>query len=186
MMPPDIALSILLLLLTPGPTNTLMMLSGADRGLRASIRLIPVELAAYLCTVVPLTLLAHAASPMLAAMRPAIAIVAGLWVLWLALRLWTAAPTQGNAPFVSASRLFVTTLLNPKALIFGLVLLPATAPMQGLALFAALVVVVALVWIAIGQRLPLAAGSGLGLMRRAAACWLAVLSLGLLAKGFGA
>lgn len=182
----DIAIAILLLLLTPGPTNTLMMLSGADRGFRASLRLIPVELLAYLCTVGPLTLLAHAASPWLETLRPAIAIVAGLWVLSLALRLWTAAPQQGDRPLVTASRLFVTTLLNPKALIFGLVLLPAAAPAEGFALFAALVVIVALAWIWLGQRLPAAAGTGLALMRRAAACWLAVLSLGLLAKGFGA
>ncbi|MBC2835484.1 hypothetical protein [Paragemmobacter straminiformis] len=183
---PEIALAILLLLLTPGPTNTLMMLSGADRGLRASLPLIPVELAAYLCTVVPLTLLAHAASPWLGALRPAIAIIAGLWVLSLAIRLWHVSPHQGDRPLVSPARVFVTTLLNPKALIFGLVLLPATAPAQGFALFTALVVLVAVAWVWIGQRLPSAAGTGLALMRRAAACWLGLLSLGLLAKGFGA
>ena len=68
---------------TVSVNRALMVLSGADRGFRASLRLIPVELLAYLCTVVPLTLLAHAASPWLETLRPAIAIVAGLWVLSL-------------------------------------------------------------------------------------------------------
>lgn len=183
---PELVFAILLLLLTPGPTNTLVMLAAAEQGLRGSLRLLPVELAAYLITVVPMTLIAHAASDELAALRPAIAIVAGLWVLWLAVRLWTANVQAGEQMLVTPARLFVTTLLNPKALIFGLVLLPSAAPAQGFALFAVLVIGVALVWACIGCRLPDVAANGLSLMRRAAACWLAVLSLGLLAKGFGA
>lgn len=183
---PELALAILLLLLTPGPTNTLVMLAGGERGLRATLPLIPVELLAYLATVVPLTLIAHAASEGLAALRPVIAIVAGLWVLSLAFRLWTA-PAKGTGQvLVTPARLFLTTLLNPKALIFGLVLLPSAAPAAGFALFSVLVVAVALFWACIGCRLPDFAANGLSLMRRAAACWLAVLSLGLLAKGFGA
>lgn len=36
--------ALLLLLLTPGPTNTLMMLAGYERGWRSSLRLIGAEL----------------------------------------------------------------------------------------------------------------------------------------------
>src|SRR5574343_431988 len=183
---PELALAILLLLLTPGPTNTLMMLSAAERGMSASLRLIPVELAAYLSTVVPLALFSHAAAAQMAALRPAVAILAGLWVLSLAVRLWNPPKRGAGETSVTPARLFVTTLLNPKALIFGLVLLPSAAPVQGFAVFSALVVVVALVWAGIGYRLPDVAANGLTLMRRGAACWHAVLSIGLLAKGFGA
>lgn len=186
----ELALAILALLLTPGPTNTLMLLSGADRGLRASLPLVPVELAAYLCAVTPLVVLAQAAAPQMAALRPAIALVAGLWVLTLALRLWRKpAQTDGgrDASLVTPHRIFITTLLNPKALIIGLVLLPGSALLPGLASFAALVVAVAILWIALGMRLPRAQGAGLpDLVRRAAACWLAVLSMGILANGFTA
>lgn len=182
---PELVLALLVLLLTPGPTNTLMLLSGADRGFRATLRLIPLELCAYLCVVVPLFLLAELAAPLLDTLRPAIAALAGLWVLLLALRLWRSPVRTGNSPLVTGRQVATTTLLNPKALIFGLVLLPGTPPVTGVAIFAALVVLVALVWTALGSHSPLRQSAGLPVsLRRAAACWLAILSIGIMAKGF--
>lgn len=182
---PELALAILILLLTPGPTNTLMLLSGADRGFRATLRLIPLELCAYLCTVVPLVLMAQSAAPMLDTLRPAIATLAGLWVFLLAFRLWSSPVKTGNSPLVTGRQVATTTLLNPKALIFGLVLLPGTPPATGLSVFAVLVVLVAIVWTALGSHSPLRHGAGLPVaLRRAAACWLAILSVGIMAKGF--
>lgn len=183
---PDLALAILALLLTPGPTNTLIFLSGAERGLARTLRLIPVELGAYLASVLPLLALAHLAAPQMAALRPAIALAAGLWVLTLALRLWQRPAAGQTAPAVTAGRLFVTTLLNPKGLIFGLVLLPHAPPVQSVPLFAALVIAVAVVWAALGRALPHGSGRLLPLLRRAVACWLAVLSVGIVAGGFSA
>ncbi|AWB48546.1 hypothetical protein HYN69_08500 [Gemmobacter aquarius] len=179
-------LALLGLLLTPGPTNTLMLLAGSDRGFRATLRLIPVELAAYLLTVTPLLLLAGAAAPHLAAMRPAIALVAGVWVLLLALTLWRG-PAEGHGVTVVTPRhLFVTTLLNPKALIFGLVLLPGAPPVTGLTVFALLVVGTALLWAGLGAVLPRTRAASPIAFRRAAACWLALVSFGILANGFSA
>ena len=37
----ELAIAVLLLLLTPGPTNTLILLAGAERGLGGAARLIP-------------------------------------------------------------------------------------------------------------------------------------------------
>ncbi|MFY8099268.1 MAG: hypothetical protein ACOVOA_04835, partial [Allorhizobium sp.] len=83
------ALAVLLLLLTPGPTNTLLAVSGAARGLKASLPLIGAELGGYLTTIVPLVFLA---APLLAD-QPVAAVViklaSTLWVLLLAARLWT-------------------------------------------------------------------------------------------------
>ena len=181
----ELAFACLALLLTPGPTNTLILLSAADRGFSATLRLVPVELLAYLCTIVPLLLLAQAAAPHIATLRPLIAAVAGLWVLFLALRLWRGPAQTADRPLVNAHNLFLTTLLNPKALIFGLVLLPETDMSLGIPLFSALVVLVALVWAALGCRLPHVRGNGPALfLRRAAACWLGLLSIGLFANGF--
>ncbi len=180
---PELALAILALLVTPGPTNTLMLLSGADRGFRATLRLVPLELAAYLCTVVPLLLLAQLAAPTLAMLRPAIAVVAGLWVLVLALRLWRTPDPAFDGPAVTARAIAVTTLLNPKAMIFGIVLLPQAPATVAVPLFCTLVVLTALVWAALGSHSPLRHGAGLPpALRRAAACWLGFVSLGLLAK----
>lgn len=64
-----------------------------------------------------------------------------------------------------------STLLNPKALIFGLVLLPDTAPVTGLAAFCLLVIGVALLWAGLGAGVPRATGSTVTrAFRRASAC----------------
>jgi len=46
------------LLLTSGPTNTLMGLAGASVGFGRALRLVPVEIGAYLLTTLPLALTA--------------------------------------------------------------------------------------------------------------------------------
>jgi threonine/homoserine/homoserine lactone efflux protein len=180
--------AILALLLTPGPTNTLLLVSGADRGFRASLRLIPAEVVAYVLLVLPLALLAQVLHDQIAALRPVIAVAAGAWVLWLAWGLWSVPMRAGPVSLVSARRVFVTTLLNPKGLIFGLVLLPAAPSLLlGTGLFVGLIVLVAMIWAAAGAVLPRKAGGALPpVLRRAAACWLAVLSVGIVAGGFSA
>ena len=113
---------------------------------------------------------------------------AAVWVLWLAWGLWSVPQRMGDLPLVSRHKVFVTTLLNPKGLIFGLVLMPAAASLPlGLALFAGLIVLVAATWAAAGAVLPVRAGGAFPpVLRRAAACWLAVLSVGIFAGGFSA
>jgi threonine/homoserine/homoserine lactone efflux protein len=148
---PDLIMALSVLLLTPGPTNTLMALAGAERGARAAAGLIPVELCAYLCVVVPL---ASAGAGLMAAvpgLLPLVTAAAALWVLWLAVRMWRSViPQQIAVATVTARRVFVTTLLNPKALIIGLVLLPGSALPLRAAVFAALVCCAALAWICLG------------------------------------
>ena len=185
----QLTLALLALLLTPGPTNTLMLLAGGEGGLRRVIRLLPVELAAYLAVILPLALLATGLAEHLAGLRPAIAVLAGLWVFYLAIRLWRPEPAATQTGSVTALRLGLTTLLNPKALIMGLVLLPA-AGLSGatVVLLILCIASVALLWGGAGALLRgrAAQTSALPLVRRAAAVWLAGLSLMLLAGGIGA
>ena len=100
-------------------------------------------------------------------------------------------PGPGSAGrSVGARALFVTTALNPKALIFGLVLLPSPDRLAAnLALFAGLVVLVAVFWAGIGAALR-EGGSGqpraICVLRRLASVWLAAISVILIAKGVGA
>lgn len=178
---PDLSLFLpatVLLLLTPGPTNTLLALSGAQAGLRRSLPLIPAELAGYLLAIsgwgVGLAL-AGAALPWL---PPLLRMAAAVYLVFLALRLWRQGPdTGGAAPGgapgrpVDAAALFATTLLNPKALIFAGGIFPAGAFAQpdlfaqSFALFAATLPPIALTWIALGASLPAAVGQGAGVRR---------------------
>ena len=186
----DLTLAVLVLLITPGPTNTLLFLAGAERGWRPALRLIPAELLGYLVVVVPLALVGAAVLHDAPRARALVAIVAGLWVAWLAVKLWLPQKVQSGAQGVSATLVFTTTMLNPKALIFGLVLLPSPDALGShLALFSALVVVVAAGWAGFGAWLGKVSGSDTGAIlwiRRGASVWLSVVSLELLAKGLAA
>lgn len=176
--------AVLALLLAPGPTNTLMGLAGAQRGLRPMLRLLPAELAGYLTTVLPLAwlgagLVAHAP---VAAM--ALKLAAAAWVMVLAVRLWRAPGAENQSGRVTARRIYLTTVLNPKALIFGLVLLPPLAAPDfapRLAVFCLLISAAALAWGAGGTLIRRGGARRLGQVQRAASVWLAVIAVTLLA-----
>jgi len=163
------------LLLTPGPTNSLMALAGSQKGLRRAAWLIPVELGAYLIVAIPLAMLGK--DGIASWLSQAIKLGAAIWILHLALQLWRAATPTGGTADITARRLFVTTLLNPKGLIIGLVLLPAAthpAFAPHLLILALSVMAAALLWAGLG--------AGIGRVRwlpRIAAGWLALLSGGL-------
>ena len=178
----ETALAIAALLVTPGPTNTLLALAGAERGWTRAIRLIPAELGGYLATTVPLALLGTRLLEAMPAARAAVTVAAAAWVLWLAVSMWRVPLAQAGTPTVTGRRVAVTTLLNPKALIFGLVLLPGGERLAAnFGLFAAEVVAVAMLWALLGATLRRDAQDGLpASWRRAASVWLGALALYLL------
>lgn len=186
---PELSLAILALLLTPGPTNSLMLLAGAERGILGAGRLIPVELAGYLITVVPLALVGDSLLEAWPGLHAAVTLAAAVWVAVLALRLWRL-PDAAMAETVGGRTLFVTTALNPKALIFGLVLLPSPNNLGGnLVLFAGLVVGAALLWAGFGAMVRReSAGQPplLFLLRRLASVALAAMSVLLVLRGIQA
>jgi threonine/homoserine/homoserine lactone efflux protein len=118
-----------------------------------------------------------------------VTLAAAFWVAVLALRLWRL-PDVETTGAVGARALFVTTALNPKALLFGLVLLPSPDRLFGnLVLFAGLVVAVALAWAGSGSLIRAASTDQppvLFLLRRLASVALAAMSLLLLLRGIGA
>lgn len=144
-------LSILALLLTPGPTNTLLAVGAASAGFRHSLPLVLAELTAYLLVVTPLATVAAGfltAFPLAAVTLKA---CSAAWILFLAIRLWL--PQPDDVGDVSARHVFVTTLLNPKAVVIGLVIMPhgALTEIAGhLCLFAGLIVFASLSWLLFG------------------------------------
>lgn len=154
------ALAVLLLLLTPGPTNTLLAMAGGTHGFVRSTPLIIAEISGYLLTITPVTLLATSLLAEHPHVGSAIKLASATWVLFLAVKLWTPPPVDadlgGAGDAVTFRRVFVTTVLNPKALIIGLVLMPAgglAVALPYLALFSVTVVVVASCWLAAGATL---------------------------------
>ncbi|MCA0272924.1 MAG: hypothetical protein LCH69_12810 [Proteobacteria bacterium] len=173
------------LLLAPGPTNTLMGLAGARGGLKGVVRLLPAELAGYLTTVLPLVWLGQGALQHWPLAAVLLKLVGAAWVMVLALRLWGASRDTGDSAVASARRIYVTTALNPKALVFGLVLLPAPSDpafAARLATFSGMVVGVAILWGMAGKLVQAGGGSDrYRLIQRVASVWLAVVAVTLVA-----
>lgn len=191
MQPLAFTLAALVLLATPGPTNTLLWLSGASVGIRRSARLLLGELGGYLSVIIPAVALL---APFLAAhpqVGLALRIVAASWVLFLAYALWTAGKDSKGPTEITIRHVFVTTLLNPKALIVALVLLPQTglaATLPWIAGFSLLVVVGGSLWIGAGAMLvQFSRGARTSLLpRRVAAVCLALFSFGIAGSALAA
>ncbi|NBN63797.1 LysE family transporter [Microvirga tunisiensis] len=144
------------LLATPGPTNTLLATSGAGRGVLRSLPLLAGEIGGY---VLAILILREGVGPAIAAVpafETALRLAVSGYLLYLALRLWRFGATAeaGGGP-IGVRRVFVTTLLNPKAIIFAFTLIPAEA--DGLALLpwmgslAALILCAGGLWILAGS-----------------------------------
>lgn len=178
--------AILAILLAPGPTNTLMSVAGAQSGLRRVVRLLPAELLGYLTAILPLTYLGAELLGRYPDGAIALKVAAAAWVMFLAVKLWEQRGDAGGSSEVTARRVYVTTMLNPKALIFGLVLFPAPANPQyapKLGLFILLVMAVAMAWGTAGTLTQIGGGGHrrLQTIQRLASIWLAVVSVTLLA-----
>ncbi|HEV7307525.1 threonine transporter RhtB [Ensifer sp.] len=191
MQPLAFALAALVLLATPGPTNTLLWLSGASAGFRRSVPLLAGELGGYLGVIVPAVAVL---APFLAAhpqLGLSLRLVAASWVLYLAYALWTTDAGRSERVVISVGQVFVTTLLNPKALIVALVLLPQTglaSLTSWIAGFCLLVLAVGSTWIAAGAvMVKISEGlSASHLPRRIAAVCLTLFSVGIAGSAIGA
>jgi threonine/homoserine/homoserine lactone efflux protein len=183
--------AILALLLTPGPTNTLLTVGAAARGFRASLPLLLGELAGYLILVVPLATIAGSLLEGCPVLAIALRLAAALWVLFLAIRLWRVSAVQtspDSASPVTIGQVFVTTLLNPKAPIIGLVIMPhgplaQIAPAIGL--FSLLVAGTGTSFLILGSLIGRAPVLSPQLVYRIAAVCLGVFSLGLAGSASG-
>ena len=174
------------LLLTPGPTNTLMGLAGASAGLRRVARLLPAEILGYLTTILPLAFMGHSLLADFPVVAQATKLAAAAWVMILAVKLWGHGSLAQAGGDITARRVYATTVLNPKALIIALVLLPSLdAPEFAgrLALFCMTAASVAMIWGGAGCLAQRGQGGmgRMGVIQRAASVWLALVSVMLVA-----
>lgn len=181
----ELSFAMLALLAAPGPTNTLLALAGAQ-GSTKPWTLPMAASGAYLATVLPLALWGHAWVHSFPRLEMTMTMLAGLWVGVLAARLWRNAtrPLDSSTAGVTAFQIGTTTLLNPKALIFGLVLVPQAPRLDlGLGLFAILVLLTSAVWLGLGARLSRRL---LPLFNRGGAVWLGLLAALMLGRALNA
>lgn len=150
------------LLATPGPTNTLLATAGALGGIKRAVPLLLGELAGYLITI---TLLLAALGPIIAA-QPLLAtglkLVVAAYVAWSALRLWQSRTALGSGAqhLVTMRQVLVTTLLNPKALVFAFSIFPPPSgdSWRHYVTFSLIVPTVGFGWILFGRIVGIAMG----------------------------
>lgn len=178
----------LVLLLTPGPTNTLLALAGAAQGWRAALTLLAAELAGYGAAIAALLVVLGAAGVARPEIAWALRGAAALYLAALAWRLWCGAAraglhgAAGGAPAIGFRRVLVTTLVNPKALVFAFALLPPAGgwpDARDLLLLAVMVPAAGSCWIRLGAALRAGAlrQADLGQIHRGGAILLAIFAL---------
>lgn len=144
-------------LFVPGPTNTLLATSGATGGFRRSLSLPLAELSGYTISIWTLALVV---APLVNG-SPVVSIVlrlaCGAYLIWSAIHLWREGSNAlTSSEPVSFRRVFVTTLLNPKAVLFALVIIPYLGERKFVAAIpylvghAVLVFAASLTWISFG------------------------------------
>ena len=158
---PIFALSTAVILLTPGPTNTLLAAAGLERGAKGALPLIACELLGYL---IAISVWGAVLAP-LQSSYPWVAILAraasSLYLIYIAVMVWRAASvlqTSGQRS-VGPHSLFVATLLNPKALLFSSAIFPVLSPsnmqiyFSATALFVCLLIPIGIAWTMFGAAL---------------------------------
>jgi len=146
------------LLAVPGPTNTLLATSGAGIGVARSLHLLAAELCGYLLSIVVLrTALGPIVSDIpLAAVVLRVAVT--IYILCLAVMLWRVNTRElRDGAAVTFGQVLLTTLLNPKALVFAFLLLPLQiGPLEllpWLGVIALQILTAGAAWLALGATL---------------------------------
>lgn len=89
----------------------------------------------------------------------AMKMLAACWLMYSAVQLWSLPfRTDATSARESFIRVFLTTLVNPKAMLVGTVLIPPTADIQAplwIATYAALSTLAGLGWVVFGACLPM-------------------------------
>lgn len=154
-------LAILILLSTPGPTNTLLWASGALVGVRRSLHLLIGELTGYLIAIGLILLVFEPITQRLPHFERLLALAVGVYVCFLAFRIWVrSSNVSASAAVISLRKVFTVTLLNPKSFVFALTIMPIDHPLLHW-YFVALGICIILVgfsWIMLGHIIGSAVG----------------------------
>jgi len=153
--------SVALILLTPGPTNTLLALAGLGLGMRRALPLLAFELSGYVIAISMWGLLLAPIQTQFPWIATLVRVASSVYLAYTAMRVWRDAkllqtPQQRT---ITPKILFLATLLNPKGLLFALVIFPAhtfeTVPSYAFTMlvFSCLLVPIGAIWIGLGNAL---------------------------------
>lgn len=150
---------VMTILLTPGPTNTLLASSGVRVGIMPSLKLIPAEALGYLVAISTWGLLIGFVAKTLPIIPIIIKLMSASYILYLAVKLWKTAQQELDIDqsIIHPKALLLATILNPKALLFASAIFPASAwtvwqsYLLHIFVFLMLLMPIAFCWIVLGQ-----------------------------------
>lgn len=149
------------ILLTPGPTNTLLASSGIQVGVRKSLGLIPAEALGYFIAITVWGTLIGGLSKQFPMIPVILKLFSAAFIIYLAFQLWHKAQpnTDYHQATIRPKSLFCATLLNPKALLFASAIFPThvwhntSAYITHMLTFFVLILPIAFFWIFLGKKL---------------------------------
>ncbi|MFW1859302.1 multidrug transporter MatE [Acinetobacter defluvii] len=152
---------IVTILLTPGPTNTLLASSGIQVGVRKSLSLIPAEALGYFISITVWGALIGSLAKQFPMIPVILKLFSAVFIIYLAFKLWHQAERQQDysRATIRPSALFCATLLNPKALLFASAIFPSfvwhnfAAYVSHMLIFLILIIPIAFFWIFLGKKL---------------------------------
>ncbi|MDR9808764.1 threonine transporter RhtB [Rhizobium hidalgonense] len=146
------AAGVFTLLILPGPTNAILAMASHGLALGRAIMLLAVVVCAYLAIILPASGLAGSFLHDHPVVAQGVKLTSATWVFYLALRLWSV----GSSPVetVSVRQLAVTTLLNPKAPVIGLTMVPQVQDVSKIVIvttLASVVLAASSIWLLLGR-----------------------------------
>jgi threonine/homoserine/homoserine lactone efflux protein len=158
------ALTVATILAMPGPTNTLLATGGATVGMRRALPLALAEVLGYGIAILAVGLLLQPLLEHWPRLAQVLRVMVSIYLFYLASMLLRDAQRNpdtrtGNGP-ITPRRVFIATLLNPKALVFAIDVIPFKAPhvTPYLLGFVAILAPLSIGWIAVGAAFGKAAG----------------------------
>lgn len=148
----------IVILLTPGPTNTLLAAAGLWQGSRSAVPLLAFELAGYLIGISVWGVLLTSMLSNYPWLSISVRIVCSCYLFYVAVQMWGNTPKAAvSIPgSITGTTVFMTTLLNPKGLLFASTSFPPHAfdniqvYLTTIALFSCVAVPIGTAWITLG------------------------------------
>ena len=151
-------LGVLVILLTPGPTNTLLAAAGLAQGFWRAAPLVAFELVGYLLAITGWGVFLTSIEQYYPWVGTVVRVACSGYLIYLAVQIWRSTSTRlrSASHTIGPMAVFATTLLDPKGLLFASTIFPPHAFDNGqvylaaMALFACAVVPIGAVWVAMG------------------------------------
>lgn len=113
-----------ILLLMPGPTNTLLFFSGATSGWLKTQKLILAEMLGYFIAISFWGYMIYVLSTQMPGLITIVKVASAIYIFYLSRKIWLFQQGDIDSARIKAINVFFTTLCNPKALIIATYILP--------------------------------------------------------------